>query len=157
MDEPLTRPSCTAGHGRGAAAASWVLRIVAAVILGQTLIFKFTAAAESVYIFTQLGMEPWGRIGSGAAELVACVLLLMPGTVAWGALLALAIITGAIVSHLTKLGIVVNDDGGLLFVLALVVFACSALLLMIHRRALPFFAQARGPQRHNAEGRGSAA
>ncbi|ELR70081.1 hypothetical protein C900_04078 [Fulvivirga imtechensis AK7] len=69
--------------------SSWIARIVAAVILLQTLYFKFTGAAESVYIFTTIGMEPWGRIGSGVAELVAAVLLLVPATAWLGALLAL--------------------------------------------------------------------
>lgn len=121
---------------------SWVLQIVAAVILLQTLFFKFTGAEESVYIFTTLGMEPWGRIGSGIAELIACVLLLTPGLAPLGAVLTLGVISGAIVSHLTKLGIVVKDDGGLLFGLALVVFGCAAAVLVIRRRAAVRMAQA---------------
>jgi putative oxidoreductase len=118
---------------------SWTLQIMAAVILGQTLFFKFTAAPESVHIFTTLGMEPWGRLGSGVAELIAVVLLLMPHTVTLGALLALGIISGAIASHLTKLGLVVKDDGGLLFALALTVFAASAIILVLRRVEIPFF------------------
>jgi uncharacterized membrane protein YphA (DoxX/SURF4 family) len=114
--------------------ASWVLQVIVAGILFQTLFFKFTGAAESVYIFTTLGMEPWGRIGSGAAELVAVVLLLVPRTVRFGALLSLGVITGAILSHLTRLGIVVQDDGGLLFLLALTVFAGSAMIVVLRRR-----------------------
>ena len=116
---------------------SWILQIIAAAILAQTLFFKFSAAPESVYIFTKLGAEPWGRIGSGVMELIAVGLLLAPRTVAIGALLSLGVITGAIASHLTKLGIAVQDDGGLLFVLAVVVFACSAALLVIRRREIP--------------------
>lgn len=116
---------------------SWACQLIAAGILFQTLFFKFTAAPESVYIFSKLGLEPWGRIGSGVAELIACVLLLVPRSAALGALLALAVISGAIVSHLTKLGIVVQDDGGLLFVLALVVFGCSAMVLYLRRADLP--------------------
>ena len=81
---------------------SWVLQLVAAAILFQTLFFKFTGAPESIYIFTTLGLEPWGRIGSGVVELIACVLLLVPRTVPLGAILALCVISGAIVSHLTK-------------------------------------------------------
>lgn len=118
-------------------AVDWTCRIVAAVILLQTLYFKFTAAPESVYIFSRLGLEPWGRIGSGIAELIASVLLLVPRTTAVGALLALGIISGAIVSHLTVLGIVVMDDGGELFGLAVVVFVCSAVVLSLHWRELP--------------------
>ncbi len=116
---------------------SWVLQIVVAAILGQTLFFKFTAAPESVYIFTTLGMEPWGRIGSGVAELVAAILLLVPATPALGALFALGVITGALGAHVTKLGIEVQGDGGLLFVLACVVFAGAAVILWIRRRELP--------------------
>jgi hypothetical protein len=115
----------------------WICRLAAAAILLQTLFFKFTAAPESVYIFSTLGLEPWGRIGSGVAELIASVLLLIPATTALGALLSLGVISGAIVSHLTILGIVVMNDGGELFALALVVFACSAVVLVLHRHELP--------------------
>ena len=117
--------------------ASWLARIAVAVILVQTLFFKFTGAAESVYIFTTVGQEPWGRYGSGVVELIASVLLFLPATVGVGALLALGTISGAIFFHLTKLGIVVLDDGGLLFGLALVVFVCSAFLVWLYRRTLP--------------------
>lgn len=116
---------------------SWALRLLVAAILVQTLYFKFTAAPESVYIFGTLGLEPWGRIASGVAELVAAVLLLVPATVPLGALLALGVICGALVAHLTKLGLEVQGDGGLLFGLALAVFAGSACVLWLHRRGLP--------------------
>ena len=116
---------------------SWILQLIAAVILFQTLFFKFTGAAESVYIFTKVGAEPWGRIASGVMELVAVVLLLIPGTAWLGALISLAAISGAIVSHLTILGIVVQDDGGLLFALALIVFAASLGILFLRRHELP--------------------
>ena len=118
--------------------ASWGLRLIAAVILLQTLFFKFTAAPESVYIFSTLGMEPWGRIGSGVAELVAAVLLLAPATVALGALLSLGIISGALASHLFVLGVALPavGDRGELFGLAVLVFVCSALVLLLHRGEL---------------------
>jgi len=117
---------------------SWLCRIVAAVILLQTLYFKFTGAEESVYIFTKIGLEPWGRYASGVAELFAAVLLLFPRTVWLGATIAAGVMVGAIGSHLTKLGIVVKDDGGLLFALAIIVFAAALMTLFIHRRQLPF-------------------
>lgn len=117
---------------KSAEVTSWVLRLIVAGILLQTLHFKFTAAPESVYIFSKLGLEPWGRIGSGIAELVAAMLLLIPRTVICGALLAMGVITGAIISHLSKLGIVVQDDGGLLFALALVIFIGSLFIIVIH-------------------------
>src|SRR3989449_2196144 len=110
---------------------SWVLRITAAIILLQTLFFKFTAAPESVYIFTTVGAEPWGRIGSGVIELIASFLLLVPSTAPVGAALALASMSGAILTHLTILGIEVKGDGGLLFALALTAFVGSAIVLVI--------------------------
>lgn len=111
--------------------------MVVAVILLQTLFFKFTAAPESVHIFETLGAEPWGRLASGVAELVAAVFLLLPATVAFGAALALGVMLGAIGSHLFVLGIVVQDDGGTLFAMALLVAALSAWVLWLHRRTLP--------------------
>jgi putative oxidoreductase len=116
---------------------SWICRIAAAVILLQTLFFKFTAAPESVYIFSKVGLEPWGRIGSGIAELIAAILILVPRTSWIGAGLALAIMIGAIFSHLTVLGLVVMNDGGLLFGLAVAIAACSLVLLVLQRRRLP--------------------
>ncbi|MGD9590632.1 MAG: DoxX family protein [Pyrinomonadaceae bacterium] len=123
---------------------SWTCRLIVAVILFQTLFFKFTGAEESKYIFSTLmgpDLEAYGRIGSGVVELIAVILLLIPGTAWFGALLALGTITGAIGSHLTKLGIVVKEDGGLLFILALTVFALSAVSLLIHRREVPLVGQ----------------
>ncbi len=116
---------------------SWVLRVVAAVILLQTLFFKFTAAPESVYIFTKVGAEPWGRIGSGVVELIAAILFLLPRTAWLGAGIAIGVMAGAIVSHLTVLGLVVMNDGGLLFTLALTVFLSSGVVLALHRREIP--------------------
>ena len=116
---------------------SWIFRIVAAAILLQTLYFKFTAAPESVYIFTTLGLEPWGRIGSGVVELIAAILLLIPATAGFGALLALGVMSGAIMSHLTKLGIEVQGDGGLLFGLAITVFVTSLIVGWLRRESIP--------------------
>jgi len=117
---------------------SWLLRIIAAGIFLQTLFFKFTASEESVYIFSKLGMEPVGRIGSGVAELIAAVLILIPRTTIYGALLGLGIMAGAIASHLSVLGIVVKDDGGLLFGLAVTAFLSCALLAYQNKREIPF-------------------
>lgn len=120
---------------------SWICRIVVAIIFFQTLFFKFTGAEESKYIFTTLmGAEnEWiGRIGSGVMELVASILILIPKTAWLGALLALGASSGAILSHLTQLGIVVKDDSGLLFALACTIFVCSLIVLYIHRSEIPF-------------------
>lgn len=125
---------------------SWCCRIVAAVILAQTLFFKFTGAEESIYIFSKVGLEPWGRYGSGMAELIATILLLTLRFAWAGALLALGVISGALVSHLTVLGIVVKDDGGLLFGLAITVFVTSAITAFLHRRQIPVVSQLFKPQ-----------
>ena len=116
---------------------SWLLRFTAAVILLQTLFFKFTAARESVYIFAKVGAEPWGRIGSGIVELIAAALLLTPRFNWLGSLIALGVMAGAILSHLTVLGIEVQGDKGLLFALALIVFIASATNLALHRAEIP--------------------
>jgi len=119
------------------AIGTWVLRLIAAIIMLQTLFFKFSASEESVYIFTTIGMEPWGRIGSGVAELIAAVLILFPRTTWLGALLGLGVMSGAIFFHLTKLGIVVKADGGQLFIYALLVFlSCLALLIICRQDVL---------------------
>jgi uncharacterized membrane protein YphA (DoxX/SURF4 family) len=116
---------------------SWALRATAAIILLQTLFFKFTAAPESVYIFTKVHAEPWGRIGSGVMELVAAILLLTPRYTWLGSVLAAGATAGAILSHLTILGIEVQGDKGLLFALAVIVFVSSAVILVLHRNAIP--------------------
>lgn len=114
----------------------WGARLIAAIILLQTLYFKFTASEESVFIFTTIGMEPWGRIGVGVMELIASVLLLITG-VAWlGAVLAIGLMAGAIGMHLTILGIEVKGDGGYLFLLAVIVTVCSAYVLYVNKSLL---------------------
>jgi putative oxidoreductase len=119
------------------AVLSWVLRITAAIILLQTLFFKFTGAPDSVYIFTKVGAEPWGRIGSGVVELIAAILILTPRFTWLGSLLAIGVMAGAILSHVTVLGIEVRSDKGLLFALALIVFVCSTVNLLLHRTEIP--------------------
>lgn len=111
---------------------SWALRIIAAIILLQTLFFKFTAAPESVHLFTKLGAEPWGRIGTGIIELITSILLLIPSTIIWGTLLGAGVMAGAILSHIAVLGIASEGDGGQLFILAIIVFVFCIALLILH-------------------------
>lgn len=117
-------------------AGIWILKLIAALILLQTLFFKFTAAPESVYIFSTVGMEPWGRIGIGVLELIASVLILVPATTVFGALLAAGLMLGALFFHLTKLGIVVQNDGGRLFLYAVLVLLSSVVLVFIKKADL---------------------
>lgn len=111
----------------------WIIKLIAVVILVQTLYFKFTGAEESVYIFSTLGIEPYGRIGSGIVELIASILILIPRTTILGALLGMGTMAGAIFSHLFVLGIEVKNDGGELFILAIITLLCCAGLVFINK------------------------
>ena len=113
---------------------SWLLRITAAGILLQTLFFKFTAAPESVELFTKLGVEPWGRIGTGVIELITSILLLVPATAFIGAFLGVGLMAGAILSHLAVIGIESQGDGGQLFILAIIVVVCCLLVMLLHKK-----------------------
>ncbi|MBR9859285.1 DoxX family protein [bacterium] len=110
----------------------WILSILAALILLQTLYFKFTGQPESIYIFETVGMEPWGHYGSGIVELIAGILLLIPKFRHWGALIGIGVISGAIFFHFTSLGLEVYGDYTL-FLYAMVVFVCTLTILIIER------------------------
>ena len=123
----------------------WVCRLVAAVIMLQTLFFKFSAADESVYIFTKVGIEPWGRIGTGVAELIASILILIPRTSVYGAIMGLGIMGGALLTHIFILGIevkgtingrIIEPDGGQLFIYALLVFLASLYIVWVNKNFL---------------------
>lgn len=115
---------------------TWILRLIAAFIMLQTLYFKFTAQPESVQLFTTLGMEPWGRIGTGVGELIASILILIPRTTLMGAIMGLGLMSGAIFFHLTKLGVYFGGDA-VLFGYAVTVFVCCALLIIMYRKNIP--------------------
>ena len=115
---------------------SWTLQILAAVIMGQTLFFKFTGAPEPVYLFTTLGAEPFGRWFAAISELIAVGLLLIPATAGFGALMSIGVMSGAILAHLTKLGIVVLDDGGVLFGMGIAVWVACAVVAWLRRAEL---------------------
>ena len=114
------------------------LRLIVAAILIQTLRFKFTAHPDSVLIFETVGLEPYGRIAIGILELIAGILLLIPKTIWLGATLTIGVIGGAIFMHLTKLGVEINNDGGILFFTAVVTVIISIIILYISRNKIPF-------------------
>ena len=114
-----------------------LFRIIIAILLIQTLYFKFTAHPDSVYIFSQIGLEPFGRIGIGILELITALLILNPKSIWLGSLLSTGIIGGAILMHLTKLGIEINNDGGLLFYIALIILILSVVVLYKTRKNIP--------------------
>jgi uncharacterized membrane protein YphA (DoxX/SURF4 family) len=113
----------------------WILRLVPAIILLQTLYFKFTAHPQSVKLFTQIGMEPYGRIGTGILELIAAILLLIPRFTGYGAILGLIMMTGALYFHLTKIGVYFDGDP-ILFIYASITFVCCAILIFIYKNQL---------------------
>ena len=113
---------------------NWVFRAVPALIFIETLFFKFSAHPDSVAIFTKLGAEPFGRIGSGIVELIAAGLLLYPKTTYYGAVLGLITMFGAIASHIFILGIIVNDDEGLLFSSAILIAIFCIILIFKFRK-----------------------
>jgi uncharacterized membrane protein YphA (DoxX/SURF4 family) len=115
----------------------WIIKLIAVIILVQTLFFKFTGAEESVYIFSKLGMEPYGRIGSGVVELLASILILLPRTTLLGALLGMGTMVGAVFSHLFVLGINVQNDGGTLFALAVITLVCCLILVYSQKNKIP--------------------
>lgn len=111
---------------------SWIFQFIAAIIMLQTLFFKFSGAEESIYIFSAIGMEPWGRYLTATMELIAGLLLL---TIKWnyiGAIMGVGLMAGAIFFHLTTLGIEVQNDGGYLFVLSLAVLISSIIVTLLN-------------------------
>tara|TARA_R110002072_G_scaffold117794_1_gene248919 strand:+ start:790 stop:1248 length:459 start_codon:yes stop_codon:yes gene_type:complete len=139
MNQSLTKPLLI---------TSWILQVVVAFILGQTLFFKLTGAPETVALFEVLGAEPMGRIATAIAELVCVVLLLVPKTSVLGAIGSVGVISGAIMAHLTKLGVSIDPvalgnenlaplEGPSLFIMAVVVFVSSLVIIAIRRTQIP--------------------
>ena len=111
---------------------SLFLRITVAIIYIQTLYFKFTAHPDSVYIFTKMGVEPFGRISLGVIELIISICILIPKTKYAAIVMSIVIVLGALMSHIFILGIIVNGDNGLLFSLACLIFLLSIILFIYH-------------------------
>lgn len=118
-----------------------ILRLILAIILIQTLRFKFTAHTDSVYIFTKVGLEPYGRIGIGIIELIAGILLIIRKSAWLGAIITLGVIGGAIMMHLTQLGIEINGDGGVLFITAILTFVLAILIVFFYRKEIPWIGE----------------
>jgi len=102
----------------------------------MTLYYKFTAHEQSVRLFTQLGMEPWGRIGTGILELIASLLILYPRTTGIGAGLGAGLMAGAVFFHITKLGIKFDGDYGLFNMAVLALISCIILLVIYRSQVL---------------------
>ena len=120
-----------------------VLKIIAAIIMLQTLFYKFSGAQESIDLFTKLAgeNEAYMRIGTGVLELIASIFLLIPKTTWFGALMTFGLMSGAVFSHLTKLGISHNNDGGLLFGAALVTLIIGVFILYKERKNIPILGE----------------
>jgi uncharacterized membrane protein YphA (DoxX/SURF4 family) len=116
---------------------AWILRLIVAILFSQALYFKFTGAPESVYVFSTLGVEPYGRIGTDFAELITVILVLIPRTTLLGALIGFGVMIGAILSHLFALGMEVQGDGGTLFILTLITFISCSILIYLNKTKIP--------------------
>lgn len=116
---------------------SWIAQIISAAIMVQTLFYKFSAAPESVYIFSTIGLEPWGRVGTGVLELIASILLLIPSMASIGAFLGAGLMSGAIFFHLAYLGISVQGDGGNLFAMAVITLGFCLVVLILRKHQIP--------------------
>ena len=114
---------------------SWILQLVVVVILGQTLFYKFTDAPETAELFAQLGMGAFGYKLIGLLELIACILLLIPASVATGALLGWGLMTGAIIAHVTEIGF--EGELGVLGAMAITAWLCCMVIMYLNRRSLP--------------------
>ena len=136
----------------------WVLALYIAFVFIQSLFFKFAGSEETVIIFNTIGewmagigflasiadtFAHYGGIGVGSVELVASILVLIPRTRVWGALIGLGVMSGAIFFHLfTPLGVnrVIDaqghTDGGVLFTMACGVWISCAILLFWYRNQL---------------------
>lgn len=115
---------------------SLILKITIAVIMIQSLFFKFSGAQESIDLFTKLAgkREAFFRIGIGILELITSIILFVPQKTWLGASLSLGIMSGAVLSHLTILGVAHHNDGGALFFCALLALVSSSILLYLHRK-----------------------
>lgn len=122
--------------------AVWICCLLAAGIMIETLFYKFTGAAESKYIFSKMGTEPWMRWVQGIWELMAALGLLLPRLRWAGGILTTGAMSAAILSHLTWLGLAIQGDHGLLFGMALVTFGCGATVLWLSRHAIPGYVPA---------------
>lgn len=117
----------------------FVLRLIVALILIQSLYFKFTGHPEAMYIFSTLNAEPWGRRVLGVIELIIGLTLLFPKTQLLASFGALGLMIGAIGTHLfTPVGIVIewdgNSDHGELFIMACIAFFLSLINLILYAK-----------------------
>lgn len=115
---------------------SVLLKLLISLIVGQTLFFKFSGAEESIYIFSTLKVEPWGRIALGTLELLSIILLWISRTTVYALILIFVMMCGAVASHLFILGIDIMGDGGELFILGMVTLLTSAVLLFTKREEI---------------------
>lgn len=121
----------------------FIFKVIAAVIMLQTLFYKFSAADESVTLFTKLAgeNEAYMRIGTGILELIASIFLFVPKTIWLGALMTVGLMSGAILGHFTKIGISHNNDGGLLFGSAIFIFIIGILILNKEKKKIPLIGE----------------
>lgn len=114
---------------------SWVFQLIAALILGNASIQKFLGVEMSVYVFKALDIEGT-RLVIGAIEGVAALLLLTKAP-HWGAILGFSTMLGALIAHISVLGLEVHQDHGALSMMMIGTIVSTAIVLWIRRRSLP--------------------
>jgi hypothetical protein len=117
---------------------SFTLRLLVAIILLQSLYFKFGSHEQAIHIFSTLGVEPWGRFLLGGIELVLAIAILLPTTKSIANTLTGMLMIGAVGAHLfTPLGIVVRwngqNDGGQLFIMGVAVIILCVIEIGIEK------------------------
>lgn len=113
----------------------WIAQIAVVVIMGQTLFFKFTDHPETVALFDQLGQGALAYKSIGALELIACILLLIPRSITIGAGLAVGLMSGAIMAHITELGF--TGPNGALGWMAVAAWILSLVIMYVRRTEIP--------------------
>src|SRR6266446_5660366 len=82
----------------------WVLQGLAAAAFLAAGGSKLAAAPAMVEMFGKLGAGQWFRYLTGAMEVIGAVALLVPRAAFYGAVLLVAVMVGAVVTHLAVLG-----------------------------------------------------
>ena len=95
--EPVAR-------GRVALLALWLTQIGLAAMFIFVGGLKLTGAPQLVALFDAIGIGEWLRYVTGSIEVVSAVALVVPGWSAFGALLLIPTMVGAVFTHLFIVG-----------------------------------------------------
>ena len=111
---------------------AWCFQLIIAGIFIPIGILKFMNNPADLEIFSQLGMEPAGRYIIGVLEILAGLMVLTNAVAAMGAFLGVGVMLGAMLAHMTVLGIDQTH-----FILLFIVFLSCCIVSFIRRKQLP--------------------